>query len=137
MILIAQSVPDARLVPCIEVLPERWTMGTFRVKDSGTQLTFDLDGFGRRALGVTFEERCTRPNAHELSSDEEGAQLFEQPDRFGDRYTANRYYVFDGGCATYDFDMPHDDTALAQILVALTFTPRNDVENAYNDFLGI
>jgi hypothetical protein len=137
LVIMAQSVTGAELIPCLESLPVGWTLSSIEVKDTGTHLTFDLDRGGMGAVEVIFTSRCDISGADMLPSDEEPAELWEEPARIGARYTANRYYVFDGGCVTYDFDLPQDDTLLAQAFVALTFKPRDEIERAYDETTGI
>ena len=136
LVIMAQSVADAELIPCLESMPVGWTLSSIEVKYTGTHLTFDLDRGGMGAVEVIFTSHCDTSGADMLPSDEEPAELWEEPARLGARYTANRYYVFDGGCVTYDFDLPQDDTLLGQAFVALTFKPRDEIERAYNEIAG-
>jgi hypothetical protein len=107
VVLMAQAVPSAALVPCVNVYPAGWTLGTFDAKSGLVVITFDSDRGGAGALSVTFEAACT-PEGTTLPSDEVGAPNLKQKDHqpLGSRYRATRYYSFPGGCMLYTFDFP-------------------------------
>ena len=107
VVLMAQAVPSAALVPCINVYPAGWSLGTFDAKSGLVVITFDSDRGGTGALTVTFEARCA-PEGTTMPSDEVGAPNLKQKDHepLGSRYRATRYYSFPGGCMLYTFDFP-------------------------------
>jgi hypothetical protein len=107
VVLMAQAVPSATLVPCVDVYPAGWSLGSFDTRSGIAVITFDSDRGGIGALTVTFEATCT-PQGSTLPSDEVGAPNLRQEDRepLGSRYRATRYYTFPGGCMLYTFDFP-------------------------------
>jgi hypothetical protein len=107
VVLMAQAVPGSTLVPCVNVYPAGWSLGTFDASSGRVRITFDSDRAGFGALTVTFEATCT-PKGTTLPSDEVGAPNLRQTDLdpLGSRYRATRYYSFPGGCMLYTFDFP-------------------------------
>jgi hypothetical protein len=44
----AQSVPSAALVPCVQNLPAGWRLADVRVQDSSSRIAFDSDRAGSK-----------------------------------------------------------------------------------------
>ena len=130
LIIEAQSVPSAALLPCVGALPIGWSFETFRVDDRGTTFYLDSDRAGAQAVRVALRRNCELGGSTEVPTDTPGAQQFEKIDALGDRYAGTRYYVFEGGCATYDFDFEGSGrTELArEVSLALDFFPRSELE---------
>ena len=137
--LMSQSVPTARYIPCMEAIPAGWTIHSMDIKSSGSRVSLSLDRGGVGALRVILEPRCDVSGADRLPSDEPGTRLWEEPYRLEERYTASRFYVFQGGCVTYQFDLPEeeftDSDALSDIHIAFTFLDRAELNHAYNSGL--
>ena len=133
--LMTQSVPEAKYIPCIEAMPAGWSIDTLDVKSSGSRFSFSLDRAGVGALQMRLEPRCDVSGAERLPSDEPGTRLWEEPFRLEERYRASRYYLFPGGCVTYEFDLPQEEytEALSDIYIAFTFQERAELQRAYRD----
>ena len=130
LIIEAQSVPTAALVPCVGALPVGWSFETFHVDDDGTTFYLDSDRAGAQAVRVDLKDDCDIGGATEVPTDTPGAHQFEKIDALGDRYAGTRYYVFEGGCVTYNFDFEGSGrTELArEVSLALDFFPRSELE---------
>lgn len=133
--LMSQAVPAARFVPCIEAMPAGWRIDSLEVKSAGARLSFTLDRGGAGALQVRLDSKCDVSQAESLPSDEPGTRLWEEPYNLEARYTASRYYVFEGGCVTYQFNLPQEEyaAALSDIYIAFTFQDRAELQRAYRD----
>jgi hypothetical protein len=106
VVLIAQAIPTASLVPCVDAYPSGWSFGTFDVKTGEAVVTFDSDRAGMAALKVTLLPAC-RPAGTRMQPDEVGAMTLQQQNiAFVPRYRATRFYTFPGGCMMYAFDFP-------------------------------
>jgi hypothetical protein len=106
VVLIAQAIPTAALVPCVDAYPAGWSFGRFDVRTGKAVVTFNSDRAGFNALTVTLEPRC-RPAGTRMQPDEVGALALQQENvAFTPRYRAVRYYTFPGGCMMYAFDFP-------------------------------
>jgi hypothetical protein len=136
VVLMAQAVEQASLVPCVYAYPSGWSFGTFDVKTGKAVVTFDSDRAGFNALTVTLLARC-RPVGARIRPDEVGAiTLRQQNVAFAPRYKAIRYYTFPGGCMMYAFDFPPASAATltteATVMIQLISqrTIRMQLENA-------
>jgi hypothetical protein len=132
MTLIAQSVHDASLVPCLQTIPAGWQFLTLDVRQNRTQIKVASDRGGDRALEVTLTPQCDVADAVPIPSDEPRARRYEQVQRLQPTYRGARFYVFDGGCVTYRFQL---DTAQPSVLLneatlMMGFLSRSDLREA-------
>lgn len=58
VLLMAQSVGSAELVPCVEALPPGWNMTEVAAGDDGAELQFTSDRLGDQFLTVEFTASC-------------------------------------------------------------------------------
>jgi hypothetical protein len=127
-VLAAQAVPTATLLPCVAAFPAGWTFDGSDVRSGQATFWLDNDRAGIRSVQVDLTRTCDVGDAVEVAPgpDEAGTRRFEQPISLGPAYEANRYYLFDGGCATYRFRFtPGAATTLAlEADEALSFRPR-------------
>jgi tRNA A-37 threonylcarbamoyl transferase component Bud32/membrane-associated phospholipid phosphatase len=139
MILQAQSVPTASLLPCLASLPLGWSYESLHVRDGASRMFFDSDRAGPNALEVTLTKTCDTSRATSVPSDEVGARRFEEIETLGGRYSGFRYYVFPGGCTSYRFDFSEEGrTALAnEVSVALSFLNRAEGEAKLHKETGL
>jgi hypothetical protein len=139
VITMAQSVPSAAMLPCVESIPLGWTFRSLEVESGRAAMLFVND----RALGDTFQPlhtalevtltgRCDISRTTEVVSDELLMRRYERSGLVdaGGAYAGTRFYVFPGGCVSYDFDLrARGGSALAaEITDALTFVSRDSVE---------
>ena len=111
VILMAQAVPTARLLPCIAQYPAGWSFDSSDTESGRARFWMDSDRAGPRVLEVILARSCT-PSGTEIPSDEPGARLFLHLDSIDPRYRGTRYYLVPGGCVTYRFDFPADGATL-------------------------
>jgi hypothetical protein len=126
MILAAQAVPSASLVPCISVLPAGWTVGGTDIESGRSRFWLDSDRAGSQAVTVTLSATCDTSGAREIPSDWPDARRFVRPLTLRPQFTALNYYTFPGGCATYSFKFAAGKSPLLAIPVdsAVAFTRR-------------
>ena len=103
MILSAQAVPSAALLPCINALPSGWHADGADIASGHARFWLDSDQAGPAALTVTLTAACDTAGARQIPSGQPGTQLFERPLSRAPRYSALRFYTFPGGCVTYQF----------------------------------
>jgi hypothetical protein len=141
MVLAAQAVPTASLLPCIEDFPVGWIFGGSEIENGLARFWLDSDRAGFRAVQVLLTETCDVSEAIEVSpgQDEAGTRRFEEPISLPPRFVANRYYVFEGGCVTYRFAFnPNASPALAvDIDEALSFRPRLPMVERMRETVGL
>jgi hypothetical protein len=108
--IVAQSVPSAAYVPCIDELPQGWTAGGFAVTRGGTRFTVRSPSDAARPVRVRLEESCDVSRATPTAPRAEGVRTYRQLRSISPRYAGTLSDVFSGGCVTYDFDFargPH------------------------------
>ena len=101
--LMAQAVPSATLVPCMQLVPVGWTVAEVRVQDGRSRITFDTDRAGKAAVVVELAASCDLAGAVEMSSEQPGARRYVQINRSAPKFSATSFYVFSGGCVVERF----------------------------------
>ena len=91
LLLMAQSVPEASMIPCLGELPPGWEFAGALTHTSKATLvvttdTFDLD------VEIVLTPACDVSEAGQVPSGREGVTLYRQ----GDDRTLS--YLFEGGC---------------------------------------
>ena len=127
MILAAQAVPSAAVLPCIAALPSGWTSPGAEIASGKATFWLDSGQAGAQAVTITLTTACDTSGAKQIPSGQPGTRLFERPASLAPQYSELRYYTFPGGCTTYQFAFaPGASPALATTAgSALAFTPRS------------
>ena len=130
LLLMAQSVPTASLVPCIELLPAGWTLGDVVVGNEGSQFTLTSDRGGVVVAELTAS--CDLAGAVELTSEQPGARRYLRIDRNPAGVAMTRAYTFPGGCVTQRLVAPEASRQrlASESSSALGFTTRDDLAAA-------
>lgn len=142
LILEAQSVPSAELLPCVSTLPVGWSFSGFDVVDGRSRLFLDSDRAGFRAVNITLAPSCNIAGATEVTAennDEPRTRRYERPFIRSSRLTGARYYVFDGGCAIYDFDLEGQTAAglAGEVSSIMSFVPRRELSELLFEQTGL
>jgi hypothetical protein len=126
MILSAQAVPSAALLPCIAALPAGWTIGGADIASGKSSFWLDSDRAGPRAVTVTLTAACDTSGAQQVPSDQPGTRRFKRPLSLAPQFSALRFYTFPGGCATYRFSFTPGTSPVLAVTAdgALSFVPR-------------
>jgi hypothetical protein len=131
MILAAQAVPSAALLPCIAALPAGWSIGGADISSGKASLWLDSDRAGPRAVTVTLTATCDTSAARQIPSEQPGARRFEHPLSLAPQFSGLRFYTFPGGCATYRFSFAQGTSPVLAAAVdsALAFQSRSTLVN--------
>ena len=105
VVLMAQSVPTAAWVPCVESVPVGWTFAGLDAQSGSARFWLDSDRDGVHAIEVRLTEACDTSGATEIPSDREDLRRFERVTQVTPQYHGRRYYLFDGGCLTVVFTL--------------------------------
>src|SRR5689334_15327489 len=126
IILSAQAVPSAALLPCLAALPAGWSIGGADIASGTSSFWLDSDRAGPRALTVTLTAACDTTGAQQIPSDQPGARRFERPLSLAPQFSARRFYTFPGGCVTYQFSFAPGTSPVLAVTAdgALSFVPR-------------
>jgi tRNA A-37 threonylcarbamoyl transferase component Bud32 len=104
--LMAQSVPSASLVPCVQLFPVGWSVAEVAVNDGRSLITLDHDRAGKAAVVVRLTASCDLTGATEVTSEQPGARRYLRIDRNAPGFSATRAYAFPGGCITAQIRAP-------------------------------
>jgi hypothetical protein len=126
IILTAQAVTSAALLPCVAALPSGWSVGRADISSGRARLWLDSDRAGAHAVTVTLTATCDTSGAQQILSDQPGTRRFERPLSLVPQFYRLRYYTFPGGCAIYDFRFKPGASPVLAVAVdsALAFQPR-------------
>lgn len=117
-LIVAQSVPTATYVPCLDPLPEGWTVATVKVTQAGSVVVFDSDRAGNHAAELRFEADCDLSGTVSAPSDLPSARRFERIESLRPVFRAQRFYTVDGACVTWRFELGNDVSAAESVAVA-------------------
>ena len=98
--LMAQSVPSASLIPCLQLVPVDWTVAEVAVNNGRSMITLDHDRGGSAAMVVRLTASCDLAGATEVTSEQPGARRYLRVDPNSTEFSATRAYTFPGGCVT-------------------------------------
>lgn len=134
-LIVAQSVPTAKLVPCLGPLPHGWEVDTVRVDQDGSIVRLDSDRAGTNAARLVFRRDCDITDGVLVPSDQSGVPAYEAIRRIQPGFLGERIYIFDGGCVRWEFDFdPEVSATLAIDLRArLTLVPRSEINRSIRE----
>ena len=131
VILEAQAVPSATLLPCVKLLPTGWSVSDVFIHNGRARFTLDSDRVGPHAVTVVLERYCQLPRVTRVPSDEPGTRRYEQIGevRPGVGFTGTRFYLFPGGCVTYRFKFRGEEQAepIGDVTLAVSFVTRDAI----------
>jgi tRNA A-37 threonylcarbamoyl transferase component Bud32/membrane-associated phospholipid phosphatase len=130
LLLMAQSVPTASLVPCIEILPVGWTLGDVVVANGSSRFTMTSDRGG--VLVAELTASCDLGGAAEQTSEQPEARRYLRIERNPAGVAMTRTYTFPGGCVTQRLVAPEASRQqlAGESSSALSFTTRDDLAAA-------
>jgi hypothetical protein len=139
VVLMAQAVPTASQLPCVELLPAGWSVRDVFVRNGRVRFALDSDRVGLNAVQVVLEQFCDiGPKVTRVPSDHDGTRRFQEVISIdpGRRYQGAVYYLFTGGCVTYRLDFRSDEQArpLGEVSLALGFVTRGALSETVADF---
>jgi hypothetical protein len=139
LVLMAQAVPSASQLPCVELLPAGWSVSDIFVRNGRVRFSLDSDRVGMHAVQVVLERFCSiGPDVTRVPSDHPATRSYQEVISIdpGRRYQGAVYYLFTGGCVTYRLDFRSDEQArpLGEVLAALGFVTRDALRETVADF---
>src|SRR5215211_5458257 len=112
--LMAQAVPDATLVPCVQVTLPGWSLNDVKAGRGFASIVFDIDRPHQiAAVRVDLRPTCDVAGATEVRSEQPGARRYIRIDRTVSPERVTRSYVFPGGCISERYISPDSPERLA------------------------
>jgi hypothetical protein len=138
VLLMAQSVPSATWVPCLEAMPQGWHFADMDVRNGSAAFWLDSDRDGMHAIEVRLTQSCDTRNATEIPSDRDGMRRLERVTEVSPQYVGRRFYLFDGGCITVLFTLSGENRGepLAVATQGLGAVPREDLRALVHEKSG-
>jgi hypothetical protein len=129
VVLMAQSVPSASWVPCLEGMPLGWHFAAMDVDRGSARFWLDSDRDGLHAIEIRLTGSCSTSGATEIPSDRSEMRRLERVIQVSPLYIGRRYYLFDGGCITVLFRLSGENRGepLAVATQGLGAVPRDDL----------
>ena len=138
VILMAQAVPTASQLPCVELLPAGWSVSEVFVRNGRVRFSLDSDRVGTQAVQVVLERYCSFGRVTRVPSDHPGTRRYQEVIAIepGRRYQGAVHYLFPGGCVTYRLDFRSDEQArpLSEVSLALGFVARDTLRQSLSEF---
>jgi hypothetical protein len=127
VILMAQSVPTASFVPCLEGMPVGWHFAGLDARSGSAKFWLDSDRYGTHAIEVRLDDNCDTSGATEIPSEQPDMRRLEQVAQVSPQFIGRRYYLFDGGCISVVFTLAGSDSSepLAVATQGLGVVPRD------------
>jgi hypothetical protein len=137
LVLMAQAVPTATQIPCVDVnnLTAEWSVTDIFVRNGRARFALDsFRQFDHHAVVVVLERTCRFGKVTRVPSDHPGIRRYQEVTelRPGQEFRGAIYYLFPGGCVTYRLDFRGGEQArpLGDVVLALGFVPRDEVAAA-------
>jgi hypothetical protein len=129
VVLMAQSVPSATWVPCLEGMPLGWHFADMDVDRGSARFWLDSDRDGTHAIEIRLTRSCFTSGSTEIPSDRPEMRRLERVSQVTPLYIGRRYYLFDGGCITVVFRLSGENRGepLAVATQGLGAVPRDDL----------
>jgi hypothetical protein len=129
LLVMAQSVPSATLLPCVSTRLPGWRVANVAVNDGRSVVTLDHDRAGIGVVKVRLTATCDLGTVVETPSDDEGVLRYESLERIVGGYAATRYDRFPGGCVTYRLHSNSDPNGefASEAQVLLGFVSRREL----------
>lgn len=124
LLLMAQSVPGATLIPCIGELPPGWEFTNAHSRTLESVLVFTTDTFDLD-VEVVVSPSCDVSSARPADSPRPGTELFVGNDG------KTLFFSFAGGCITFDYETPQlaESTEGQALLAAVPFMTRDTLRD--------
>ncbi|GAB3310183.1 hypothetical protein GCM10027451_20510 [Geodermatophilus aquaeductus] len=138
VVLMAQAVPTASWVPCVENVPVGWSFAGLDARSGSARFWLDSDRDGAHAIEVRLNGACDTRGATEIPSELDELRRYERVEQVSPQYLGRRYYVFDGGCLTVVFTLSGDNRGepLALATQSLGVVSREDLADQVYEASG-
>ena len=138
MILMAQAVPSATAVPCVQSMPAGWQASLVTVRRNRGRFNLHTDDH-RVEVTLRAPSACAEVAGEEVPSDELDMRRFVQPIELTPQVRVTTTYLSAGACVTYDFDLAEgaDPSLVVELESALAFQPRSTLVTEVDDRSGL
>jgi hypothetical protein len=144
VVLMAQSVPTATWVPCVNPLEPGWRIAGMDARNGSAEFYLDSDRNNLddeevpHTITVVLTESCDTEGASVVPPDREGMVRLERVTQINPTYLSERFYVFEGGCITVLFTVTGKDRSgpLAVATQSIGTVPRQELRELVREQTG-
>jgi hypothetical protein len=105
VVLMAQSVPTASWVPCLQAMPLGWKFRDLDARSDSASFWLGPTHDPTHTIEVRLTESCSTEGATQVRSDRAEMTRLQVVSQVSPDFIGQRLYVFDGGCITMAFDL--------------------------------
>lgn len=137
--IVAQSVPSAAYIPCLNPLPPGWTSSGFQASTGHSQFSLRSNLASGHPVQVRLVPTCDVTDATATTPRAPGVSTYSKLRTVSPRYSGTLTDVFPGGCVTYQFDFqrgPHI-ALIEDFESAVALYPRQELAVELHHRLGI
>jgi hypothetical protein len=137
--VVAQSVPSASYLPCINGLPPGWSTSGFDPTQDGTGFLLNSDRSRGRPVIVRLTAGCDVKGASPSPPQAPGVLIYTRLYSISPRFAGTLYDVFPGGCVSYRFDFGSGSQIelMEQFEQAVGLYPRQQLRLVLKQELGV
>lgn len=137
--LVAQSVPTAAYVPCLQPLEQGWRAVGFDARSGSSRLSLLSDRSGGRRVDVRLQADCAVDGATAEPARAEGVRSYLRVRSVSPTYAGERYDVFPGGCVRTSFDLPRGPhiPLLEELATSVSLVRRTELAGELRERLGV
>lgn len=138
LVLIAQSVPSASAIPCLDHAPPDWIMQEFDVSDRRGRVVLGYEPQQDQRLTVDVVPLCDPAGGTEVPSGVAGVRRFDRAVRSGSSVADQRYYVYPDACTILRFQLSGavSGPLAADIGEAFSFVTRDEIDRRVRELSG-
>jgi tRNA A-37 threonylcarbamoyl transferase component Bud32/membrane-associated phospholipid phosphatase len=140
LVLMAQAVPTAEMLPCLTGLPVGWHYEGLSVENGEAFFFLGSDRGGLRSVEVRLMRTCDTSGATPIPSvDEPRADAYQRTLGLPPNYHAVNYFLFEGGCVTYRYRFagPFGAVLVKDASSALSFYDRAQLNEEFERDTGL
>lgn len=136
---VAQSVPSAAYLPCLQALPPGWRVDRFDVRSGSSSLSLLSDRSAGRPVEVRLSETCDVRGASPAAPRAAGVRSYVRVRSVAPTYAGTRYDVFAGGCVASTFAFPRGPhiPLLEELSSSVGLLARRDLRVQVRQRLGV
>lgn len=137
--LVAQSVPTATYLPCLQDLPAGWRATRFDATRGSTRISLLSDRTDGRRVDIVLASRCDVAGASPARPRADGVRSYLRVEAVSPVYTGRAYDVFPGGCVRYAFAFPRGPhiPLMEQLSSAVDLVPRRELRLEVREQVGV
>jgi hypothetical protein len=137
--LVAQSVPSAAYVPCLNHLPAGWTASGFEAASGHAGFTLRSNLASRQPVVVRLAPTCDVSGATPTPPRAPGVSTYTELRSISPLYAGTLSDVFSGGCITYRFGFERGQhiALIEDFESAVALYPRQELSVQLHRQLGV